>query len=221
MFLLVFDNRGSAGTQLCLFGDTEERQSPCIRSVPNVDTDRHNLTEGCPKIDTRVGSLLGPLYKQLNIDKTERVKTPALAKKKEVKIRDEAVNGRRRMIRPARRGSMQLCSSSAKPATRRRKRENSSITTRRTAGARPGKPRYATGRPPGTNGCSTFTRKLPNPMENENKDQAPGQDASKPIRQKLFRPLIITTSCCRSLKPAVPYFFKSPTSFTIWTGHQS
>lgn len=93
MLRLVFDNRDSAGTQLSLFGDTEERESPCIKSVPNVDTDRHNLTEGCPKIDTRVGPLLGPLYKQVNIDKTERVKTPAPTKKKEVKIRDEAVNG--------------------------------------------------------------------------------------------------------------------------------
>ncbi|MGE7775982.1 hypothetical protein ACQKLP_14735 [Chitinophaga sp. NPDC101104] len=90
MLLLVFDNRGNTGAQLSLFGDTE---SSCTNSDPDPDPDRQNLTGSCPKIDTRVGSFLGPLYKQVNNDKNEWEKTPAPRKKIEGKIRETVMVG--------------------------------------------------------------------------------------------------------------------------------
>lgn len=93
MLLLVFDKPGNPGTQLSLFGDTEKHESQCVNSDPAIDQDQQKLTGSCPKIDTGVGSFLGPLYKQVNNVKSERVKPPAPRKKSESKIRETGTDG--------------------------------------------------------------------------------------------------------------------------------
>ncbi|WP_423735205.1 hypothetical protein [Chitinophaga caseinilytica] len=89
MLLLVFNDRADAGTQLSLFGDTENGESPCINSVPKNGIDRQNLPELCRKTDTRGVAKLRPFNKQVNNDKIEREKPLSPTKKSEIKIRDE------------------------------------------------------------------------------------------------------------------------------------
>lgn len=100
--LLVPDRpAGAGGSQLSLF---EEPGSPCIDSETG---DGQEAPGTDPKIDTATGrnfetrpvAILRPLYKQVNIDKTEGAKTPTPIKKSKAKIREAGMDG------PARTGA--------------------------------------------------------------------------------------------------------------------